>query len=78
MYERIHPQSYRELTQLVKLHGAPRVLEAVREIERKLAFMTEDMPWCTHCGSYHHHTAPHIQRIKSCGEPGCSICDPEE
>lgn len=34
--ERIHPSSYRELEQLVKLHGAERLIEAIREIAKRL------------------------------------------
>jgi hypothetical protein len=34
--ERLHPESLRTLEQLVKLHGADRLIKAIREIEQRL------------------------------------------
>lgn len=34
--ERIHPESARTLEQLVKLHGAPRLIATIKEIEARL------------------------------------------
>lgn len=41
MSERLHPESLRQLEQLVKLHGAARVIAAVREIAARLSTTKE-------------------------------------
>jgi hypothetical protein len=45
MTERLHPQSYNTLEQLVKLHGAARVIEAVKEINRRLCGPINPTPY---------------------------------
>jgi hypothetical protein len=37
MSERLHPQTYHTLEQLVKLHGADKLIEAIKEINLRLA-----------------------------------------
>lgn len=48
MTERLHPQSWRELRQLVKLHGAPAIMRAVAEI-------AGEPERCPKCGSTNMH-----------------------
>ncbi len=40
--DRIHPESYRTLEQLVKIHGSARLITAIREIDARFypAFST--------------------------------------
>lgn len=51
---RLHPQSYAELRQLVKLHGAYAITEAARQIEADLA---ADTPRCSDVLDYETGTA---------------------
>jgi hypothetical protein len=35
--DRLHPETLRTLEQMIKIHGADRLIKAIREIEKKLA-----------------------------------------
>lgn len=41
LWPRLHPQSYKELRQLVLLHGAENIIQAVRKINDELVALEE-------------------------------------
>lgn len=63
MFKAASPREQADVLELIREHGSElRGLTAEQAADAALVRVLP-MPWCEPCGSYHHPTAPHIERV---------------